>query len=254
MHILTTDSSAYNRITIYESTQLDGKLGRFRCMKFADEAIQGAIDLKDRDRIVLEYQKVLIYLMELTNPAFDHVFLIGHGIGTIATHFSRKRMVVAEIDEKVVALSRQYFDADTEHVVIGDGREVLEMQKSNSLDFVILDAFDHKGTPQHLLSLSFFRMARTKLVSQGILILNVLGKPKNDRLINAIHATIREAFEYCRAFSLPAEEAEQRNMIVMASRYPIDLSSRVLTGCYEVELGLGHIIGDSDPLNDRTLP
>jgi hypothetical protein len=120
--------------------------------------IQGAIDLKDPQRIVLIYQRAMIHLMEFNAPSFEHVFVIGHGIGTIAGHYPDKPFTVAEIDEKVVEISKRFFgySKEKDHVVMGDGRQILESEQPNIYDYIILDAFTHKGTPLHFTTSEFF--------------------------------------------------------------------------------------------------
>jgi spermidine synthase len=43
--------------------------------------------------------------MECNDLAFENVFVIGHGIGTISRHYPEKWFKVAEIDEKVVVFN-----------------------------------------------------------------------------------------------------------------------------------------------------
>lgn len=246
MHLLMKETSLFNKITVYETTQLYGKMGKYRCLQFDDDAIQGAIDLKDMKRIVLEYARAIIHLMLLNDPSFAHVFVIGHGIGTIAGHFPDKQFTVAEIDQNVVELSKRFFEYDLDNVVVGDGRLLLRDEIPHSLDYIILDAFTKKGTPLHLISKEFFCMTQEKLDSHGAVILNLMGKPKNDRWINAIHSTLSEVYVYVKAFSLmPMDEADIRNIIIMGSNKIIDIESRDMTGFFEIELGHGHIILDN---------
>jgi spermidine synthase len=243
LHLLAKEFSKFNEITVYDTNQLYGKMGKFRCMQFADDAIQGAIDLKDPRRIVLDYQRAMIHLMELNNPSFENVFIIGHGIGKIAGHYPDKRIKVAEIDEMVVEISKKFFGYSNNNVEVGDGREILKNEQPNTYDYIILDAFSHKGTPLHFTTLEFFEMAKKKLGSGGVIILNVMGKPKNDRLLNGIITTLREAFAYAKAFSLPAvEEGDARNMIVMASNEELEFKARMKEGIFEIEMEQGHII------------
>lgn len=243
LHLLAKEISLFNEISIYETTQLYGEMGKFRCLQFADDAIQGAIDLKDTNRIVLKYQRAIIHLMVYNDSSFEKVFVIGHGIGTIASHYSDKSFTIAEIDEKVVELSRLFFNYRLDNVTIGDGRRILSNEERNAFDFIILDAFTDKGTPLHLTTMEFFKMTMEMLDSRGSLIMNLMGKPKNDRLINAIHTTLRETYPYAKAFSLPAEdETDIRNMIVMGSNKTIEFHARDMAGFFEVELGQGHII------------
>jgi spermidine synthase len=245
LHLLAKELSTFNEIAVYDTNQLYGKMGKFRCLQFSDDSVQGAIDLKDPERIVLEYQRAMIHLMELNDPSFDRVFVIGHGIGTIAGHYPDKLFTVAEIDERVVELSKLFFGYRKDNVRVGDGRRILRNEEPKAFDYIILDAFNNKGTPLHIITLEFFEITKEKLDSQGAIIMNLMGKPKNDRLINAIHTTLRETYAYTKAFSLPAvDEADLRNMIIMGSNKTIDIQSQDTAGIYEIGLEQGHIIMD----------
>ncbi|WP_229263732.1 spermidine synthase [Cohnella cholangitidis] len=252
MNLLAEESSEFNvRIKVFETTRLYGELGKFRCLQFSDDAVQGAIDLKNPKRIVLEYQKAMIQLMTLINPEFNRAFVIGHGIGTIAAYYSDKKIKVAEIDAKVVELSRRLFDYRLDNVVVGDGRDVLNDERSDFYDYLVVDAFTPMGTPLRLTALTFFQMTSEKLNSSGTLFMNVFGKPNKDRLINAIYSTLREIYPYTKAYSLPAkDDSEVRNMILLASKKPIVLPGKNKAGLSEIELEEGHLILD----NDRGIP
>lgn len=245
MYQLAKEYSKYQEITVYEANQLYGRTGRYRFLQFSEHAVQGAIDMKDPKRIVLEYPRAIIHLMEVNEPCFEHVFMIGHGIGTIASHYPNKQFRIAEIDEKVLELSRMYFEYFKDNVVIGDGFELLKNEESNTYDYIILDAFTEAGTPHHLTSLQFFRMTRDKLNVRGSMILNLSGKTNNDHFINAIYTTLKEIYIYTRAFSLPGGDASDiRNIIVIASNRMIEAELRSMAGFIEIELGQGHIIMD----------
>lgn len=248
MYLLTKRSSAHNEIAVYETSQLYGKMGKYRCMGFADDAVQGAIDLKEPKRIVLDYQRSLISLLEIINPLFKSVFLIGHGVGTIAGHYPNKQFKIAEIDESVVEISRQYFNYDGNNVMIGDGRQLLNREEPNSFDYIIVDAFTDKGTPHHLKTLEFFAMTMEKLDSNGVLILNLMGRTNNDRLLNAVYTTIKNTYDYAKAYSLPAEaERDERNILLMASNKTFETrAGDIGKGVVEIELSQGHTIRDSD--------
>ncbi|MEK3723252.1 spermidine synthase [Paenibacillus sp. FSL H8-0034] len=236
-----------HEISVYESTQLYGEIGKFRFLQFSDHAVQGAIDLNDPQRIVLEYPRAIIHLMNINEPLFNNVFVIGHGIGTIAGHFSNKRFSVAEIDEKVVELSRSFFGYLPNNVAVGDGRQLLEHEDNHTLDYIILDAFTKKGTPFHFTTTDFFELTKQKLTSQGALIMNLMGKSKNDKLIDAIHTTLKETYAYSKVFSLPAEKGTDiRNMVVIGSNKRIEFQPHDMAGFVEIELSPGHIIRDHD--------
>ncbi|MDF2669273.1 MAG: spermidine synthase [Paenibacillus sp.] len=217
-------------------------------MEFSGEAVQGAIDLNDPQRIVFEYPRAMIHLMEFNDPSFEDVFVIGHGIGTIAGHFAEKRFKVAELDAAVVELSKRWFGYSKDNVIIGDGRLILESEVSHAYDYIILDAFTDQGTPRHLTSKDFFGITRDKLDSHGSIVINLIGKGENDKQINAIHTTLSEVYGYTKSFSLPIDgEGPVRNIIIIGRNKPIGFQARHMAGFSEVELGRGHIIIDLGP-------
>ncbi|MFX3636927.1 MAG: spermidine synthase [Candidatus Pristimantibacillus sp.] len=245
MHQLAKEISNQQEISVYEANQLYGEIGKYRFLQFADNAVQGAIDLRDPKRIVLEYPRAIVHLMESNDPSFNKVFVIGHGIGTIAGHYPDKNFIVAEVDEKVVELSRTFFNYNKDNVVIGDGRAILEKEESDTLDYIILDAFTKEGTPLHLTTMEFFEITKEKLKARGSIILNLMGKTSNDRLINAIHSTLSETYPHTKAFVLPGEHAfEIQNMIVMGSNKGIEFTAQAMAGFVEFELAQGHLIRD----------
>ncbi|GGG13730.1 spermidine synthase [Paenibacillus abyssi] len=245
MHQLVKEFSLYQEITVYDAAQLYGEKGKYRFLQFSDHAVQGAIDLKDPKRIVLEYPRAIIHLMESNNPSFEKVFMIGHGIGTIAGHYPDKQFTVAEIDEKVVELSRHFFNYKLDNVVVGDGRQILSNEESGKFDYIILDAFTKAGTPFHLSTMEFFKLTKEKLDARGSMILNLMGKIKNDKLINAIYTTLRQTYPYTKAFSLPGEDAADiRNFIIIGCNKAVNFQSWAMAGFFEIELGQGHIIMD----------
>lgn len=247
MHTQHIEHEYNQEIIVLDTTELFGEKGHFRVMQFYNEAIQGAIDLDQPERVLFEYPKAIIHLMELNDPSFEDMFVIGHGVGTIPRYFSHKRCKVAELNTAIVNLSRQYFGYTLDNVTIGDGREILEAELSESYDYIILDAFTEKGTPHHLVSLEFFKIAFKKLDSQGFILVNLIGRSEHDPMINAIYTTISHQFPYVKSFSLPSDaSAENQNMLIVGGKRPIKYQSKHLSGFNEIELGFGYIIRDQD--------
>lgn len=79
-------------------------------LEFSNNAIQGAMDLNDPSRILFEYPRAILHLIAHNLPSFERVFIIGHGIGTIAGHLTEKRCKVAELDQTVVEISKRFLD------------------------------------------------------------------------------------------------------------------------------------------------
>ncbi|SDX96516.1 spermidine synthase [Paenibacillus sp. CF384] len=247
MQILHRENSLLNEITVYDTNKYGEEHGRFRVLQFSNNAMQGAVDLDQPERILFEYPQAMLHLMNDSNQADQRLFIIGHGVGTIARHHTGTTIKVAELDERVVALSKQYFGYGDDNVVVGDGRELLSCEAEHTVDFIVLDAFSDKGTPRHLTSMSFFELAADKLDESGAILINLMGKRENDAHINAIYTTLREVFRFVKAFALPAENAaDRRNYILTGSNTPLSYQTRRMAGFMEMELGQGYIIVDHD--------
>jgi spermidine synthase len=248
LNILFKETGPHHEITIYDTSELDGKKGAFRVLQFSDQAVQGAMDLMDPERIVFEYPRAMLHLMSFNEPIFEDVFVIGHGIGTIARSLPDKRVMVAELDENVVELSRRYFGYGLNNVVVGDGREILAREKPHAYDYIVLDAFSRKGTPSHFTSREFFRLAKEKLNSAGAILLNLMGRGAKDRLVSAVHSTLGTEFAYVKSFALPSESGgEVQNIILVGGNRPLIFQTRNMAGFVEMEPGQGHILIDGDP-------
>ncbi|MCM3626189.1 fused MFS/spermidine synthase [Paenibacillus glycanilyticus] len=232
-----------DRFVVGDVTELYGKKGNFRVLQFSDEAMQGALDLDDPQRIVFEYPRAIVHLLEHNHQRLEHIFQIGHGIGTIARHFRRARFKTAELDARIVQASEQYFGYDGESIAIGDGRRILEGEEAETYDAIIVDAFTERGVPRHLTTDLFFSSAAGKLEAGGTIVLNVTGKGPNDRLIGALHATLRESFTHVLALMLPADGAsETRNILLIGRNRGIDYRARDMAGFVLFEPAPGHVI------------
>lgn len=245
MQVLYQTTSCGQDLMVCDTQELYGEKGSFRILQFANEAIQGAMDLRDPKRILFEYPRAIIHLMEHNHPDLGYAFIIGHGIGTIPGYWAHRHVKVAEWDETIMELSKKYFGYTGDNVTVGDGRAVLEAQGSHTYDCIVLDAFTEKGTPRHLISEQFFALAYEKLDSQGSIILNLIGKGDHDPLISAIHTTLGEQFDYTRSFRLSSKGTSgMTNILIMGSHKPIGYQARQMAGFTEIHLTPGYIITD----------
>lgn len=238
----------YHELRILETSFAEERHGRFRVLQFADGAEQGVLDLDHPRRIVLAYPRALIHLIDRCPDRVADVFMIGHGIGTIAGHYadqSQLRFVSVELDAKLVQLSREFFGYRGREVVIGDGREVLTKQPPSSLDCIIVDAFSAKGTPRQLLSLPFVELTRRQLRPSGLLLFNVGGRRQGDRLIEAMYSTLGTSYDYLEVFAPEGATADEvTNILLAASNRPISYSTAELAGFRTIPVQPGHLIYD----------
>ncbi|WP_338010875.1 spermidine synthase [Paenibacillus shenyangensis] len=232
-------------ITVYETDRLYGEKGHFRVLQFANADVQGALDLNNPERIVFEYPRAIIHLLEHHLGDLQHIFMIGQGIGTLSRYFADRHIQVAELNRTVAELSIEYFGCARDPLWIGDGRELLERQPDHQYDSVIVDAFDESGTPNQLVSLEFFTLVQHKLHEQGALIMNLIGRGTHDTRIHAIYTTICEVFPHVRCFQLPVEKnSDVRNIIMMGSQTLIQYQSRQLAGFTEEQPDYAYVIRD----------
>ncbi|MFD3763300.1 MULTISPECIES: spermidine synthase [Paenibacillus] len=244
VRLLLHDTSEVHELKVYDTEELYGVKGRFRVLEFSDDAVQGVLDLNDPERIVFEYPRAIIHLIDANHSDFEDMFLIGHGIGTIARHYANRRITAAEVDKRVAELARTFFGSEAESVRIGDGRELLEREAQDTLDVIIVDAFTKEGTPRHLASAEFFMMAADRLRDQGIMIMNLIGRGTRDPYIRAIHTTLHTVFSYTKAFRLSDRRIDIQNIILIGAARPILYQERHMAGFREATLEQGYVITD----------
>lgn len=234
-----------SEVLVGDTDELYGEKGRFRVLQFADGDVQGALDLNRPDRIVLEYPRAIIHLLEQNAPEFERAFIIGHGIGTIAGYYAGRDIRTAEISPAVAEWSRSYFGYDGPEISIGDGRELLAQEADGSLDAIVLDAFTEKGKPWHLFTREFWTLADRKLQDHGLLLLNVFGRGRRDSFVDAVWAGLSETFAYRRGFALPQEHPhETANRVLVASKRPISAKLGQMAGFEESDPEPGTVLED----------
>lgn len=64
MHVQLKEQNNDQEITVMDTQELYGEKGNFRVLQFSNEAIQGAMDLDQPERILFEYPRAIIHLVE----------------------------------------------------------------------------------------------------------------------------------------------------------------------------------------------
>ncbi len=105
------------------------------------------------------------------------VLVLGMGTGTFSTqcarYFDNVKTLGVEIDEKIIDLSREYFDLseDTE-VVTYDGRAYLAAI-DDKYDVIMVDAYQDITIPFQMSSVEFFTLVRDHLAEDGVMVVNM---------------------------------------------------------------------------------
>jgi hypothetical protein len=111
--------------------------------------------------------------------------ILGLGCGTLAAYGRAGDTIrIYEINPLVLDIARSQFTylrdtpARTE-VALGDGRLVLEAERSQSFDLLVMDAFSGDSVPVHLITVEAFRTYFRHLKPDGILAVNISNKYLN---------------------------------------------------------------------------
>lgn len=215
-------SSPYQNIYVMERNRYEGKKGRFRLLQFSSDAIQGILNLEQPKCLVASYSRITVDLINHYASDFNNGFIIGHGIGTVSTYYSNKNVLTAEIDPLVVEVSRKYFGYTGRNVEVGDGQAILKTQKERSQDMIFLDAYSSSEIPNHLTTKEFFTLTNEKLSDTGILILNYIGRIKDDTQLHKLYASISEIFPCVKVFATNPKIMLNQNIFFIASKRILD--------------------------------
>ncbi|XP_052074843.1 spermidine synthase-like isoform X1 [Mytilus californianus] len=140
--ILYKERSEYQEIFVFKSKSFGNVL-----------VLDGVIQITERDEFA--YQEMIANLPLNCHPNPQKVLIVGGGDGGVVRevlkHPSIQKVVLCEIDEKVVEVSKKYlphlaqsFDNPRMELFIGDGIQYMKDHK-NEFDVIITDAPDPIG-------------------------------------------------------------------------------------------------------------
>jgi len=154
--ILVFDSSTYGRVLV----------------------LDGVIQLTERDECA--YQEMIVNLPMMSHPQPRNVLIIGGGDGgvlrEVCRHESVESVVMCEIDEMVVELSKKYFSTSTA-TAYSDPRLTLKFEDAakfiksftNTFDVIITDSSDPVGPANTLFTQEFYADLKRSLRPGGVL-------------------------------------------------------------------------------------
>lgn len=167
-----------------------------RRMHFTDEATQSAMSLADPDALICQYTRKMMAFL-LFNPRPKHIVMIGLGGGSLAKfcyrHLPESRITVVEINQSVIAMREKFCvpdDDDRFRVVHDDGARFVGTM-DESMDVLLIDAFDADGIALSLATAEFYSRAASQLAENGVLTMNLWGP--RDRYVDNL-SRARAAF------------------------------------------------------------
>jgi spermidine synthase len=200
--LIHDEETAYHRIFVIDDSRDNSRELRF------DQQIESGISLAEPYPTTQKFTKYF-QLAFLLRPKMDRVLFIGAGGGigprAFAAHDPRLKIEVVDIDERVLALARDYFflqESENLRLIAQDGR--MYLRKSNhTYDCIVLDAFTIGGQiPFHLVTREFLQLCRERLSDNGIFIMNMGSalEGRHGRLFRSMHPTALAVFPNVHVF------------------------------------------------------
>lgn len=209
------DESVYNYLQVRED---DSKVALSTNVLFGVQSVY----IKNDTLTGMYYDYALAAPLMLEDPqAPHHMLILGMGTGTYATqcrrYFDFFEIEGVEIDEKITALAHQYFALDPEiPVATYDGRAYLA-GTDRKYDVIMVDAYQDITIPFQMSTEEFFRMVRSHLTEDGIMIVNMNMTSERENGINAcLQDTISSVFDSVYTVNV----ARSTNRELFASQNP----------------------------------
>jgi spermidine synthase len=261
--LIHSEKSLYREVFVYED-------GNTRCLCFTKLCAIGrqtCIDLKQPDRLVFEYTRMMLGALYL-KPEPHSILIIGLGGGTLPRTLEKllpdADIDAVEIDPAVVGVAQQYFGFRTDervHLTVQDGRAYVRqaLRASKHYELIMLDAYEHQYIPEHMLTREFLTEVRSLLQPGGLVAANTFSSSRlynnesvtyssvfgefynlrsGNRVILASNAplpSIDEATRNSRRFSVAFEPygfTPQSVLERFSTRHDWDPSARILTDQY----------------------
>lgn len=196
-------------------------------MRFASESWQGALDMRNKERLLFPYQRFfLVYRAWL--PEVRSFLALGVGTGT-ALQTIRRRHPDAEIagvdlDSGVLQAAVEFFDCPTDErtrLYPMHGRAFLE-STGQRFDLVFLDAFDSYAIPKSMRSVECFSSISNVMEENGVLIVNVIGavSGSGSTSFRTLYKTVSRVFSDVRVLPVSRWPFMEQNILLIARNSP----------------------------------
>lgn len=148
------------------------------------------------------------------------VLVLGMGTGTFAKEckyfFPNSKIDGVEIDEKIVKLSKEYFELkDSEATVyVNDGLTFLQSPDAAQYDIVMVDAYHDITIPFHMSTTEFFSEIKNHLKPGGVIMININMRSENStEIVDYLTQTLRNNMKKVYKVNVPGTT----NTIVFSS-------------------------------------
>lgn len=173
------------------------------------------------------------------NPDSMEVLILGMGTGTYATqcrkYFGDMNIEGVEIDEKITKLSRKYFALpDDINVTTYDGRAFLNAS-DRKYDVIMVDAYQDITIPFQMSSVEFFRLVKSHLNENGVMVVNMNMRGNDDGDINQYLAdTISSVFG--NVYTVEVDNSTNRELFASDNNDMISVLNDNISGIKDADL------------------
>jgi spermidine synthase len=215
--VLYTEESAYTRLEVVDFGDLIGlRTDRRSGIIHSFKAKSGG------PAPVLLYR---LFAVPVLASRADNALILGFGTGTLAVVHEalnpEVRIVGVEIDPRILALGRRYFDLERldniDSVVVADARPFLR-RDPRVYDAIEIDIFRSSEIPFYLVTREFFTEARAHLSSAGALAMDVFDATTGRKVATSVARTLGTVFEEVQVIRV-----EESSFLLVASRAPLVL-------------------------------
>lgn len=173
--------------------------------------LDGSFMTSERDEFF--YHEIIVHLPAVAHPAPRRALIVGGGDGGSADELlkypSIEKIVIAELDEAVVEISRTWLQAvhhgALDHpkveIRIGDGLAYVRDSRE-SFDLIVLDLTDPGGPSAPLYTPAFYAACQARLAPGGALALHIGSPTAQPERFRASVRDLRQVFAIVRPYSV----------------------------------------------------
>lgn len=190
---LYSDKSPFQKIEVYDTYAYERIL-----------VLDGIVQTSEKDEFI--YHEMLCQVPMFLHKNPKRVLIIGGGDGGALEELLKhkvEKIWMAEIDKKVIEISRKYlpsiskgaFENKKTEVIIGDGKEFIK-RYNDFFDVIILDLSDPKGPAKDLISLNFYKDVKRALKKEGMVSIQSGSFTCQPKLVSTIFCRIKKIFPF----------------------------------------------------------
>lgn len=172
-----------------------------------------SIYMKDRTLSGLYYDYALMapfFMKDTSSNKSFNVLVLGMGTGTYAKEckyfFPDSHIDGVEIDQKIVDLSKKYFELkDNEaDIFVNDGRTFLMGSEAGKYDVIMVDAYHDITIPFHMSTTEFFQEVKKHLNPGGVIMINInMRSEKSTEIIDYLSETLKSNMNRVYKYNVP---------------------------------------------------